>query len=131
DLQIVKAHNPFVLGLDNRLLEGLARRPANVKRSHGELGAGFPDRLCGDDSHCLPELDGKSSRQIASVTFRANASFGFTGERRADLELLKSDFLQGRGGLLINDLAGLGDGSSRDRILDGLAACASNDARGE
>ena len=56
-----------VLGLDMRLLEGLAGRSTDVEGTHGELRAGFADGLRGNDADRLAELDQLAGGQVASI----------------------------------------------------------------
>ncbi len=65
--QIVETDRAVVLRLDDRLLEGLARRAADVERPHRQLRAGFADRLRGDDADRFAELDELAGGQIAPV----------------------------------------------------------------
>ena len=111
------------------MLERLAGGAADVERAHRELGARLADGLCSDDPNRLAQLDGKPGGQVASVALGANSSFGFAGERRADLELLETDLLERCGDFFVNDLAGLDDSFAGDGILDRLAARPPNDSR--
>ena len=117
DLEVVETHDALVLRLDDRLLEGLAGGAADVERPHGELGSRLADRLRRDNADRFPELDGKPGREVASVTLGANASLGLAGQRRADLELLETDFLERRRGFLVDDLAGGDHGLAGDGVL--------------
>ena len=117
-----------MLGLDDRLLEGLAGSTTDVEGSHRELGAGFADRLRGDDADGLAELDHAACGQAATVAFDTNAALGFAGESGADFELFVPDFFESGGCFLVHDLVGFDDGFSGNRIFDGLAAGAADDA---
>ena len=60
-----------------RLLEHLARRAADVERTHRELRAGFADGLRGDDADGFAELDELAGREVAAVAMHANAAACF------------------------------------------------------
>ena len=55
--EVVEPHLAVVFGLDDRLLERLAGRAADVERTHRQLRAGLADALRRDDAHRLAELD--------------------------------------------------------------------------
>ncbi len=59
-----------------------------AKRAHGELGAGLANRLRGNDTHCLTQVDRRPAREIAAVALAAHARGGLAGEHRADTQLL-------------------------------------------
>jgi hypothetical protein len=99
-----------------------------VEGAHGELSARLADRLRGYNANRFPKLDAKAGRKVASVAFGANASLGFAGKRRADLELLETDFLERRRSFLVDDLARFDNSLAGDGILDGLTGRASDDA---
>ena len=65
--QIVELHRAIVLRLDDRLLEGLAGRAADVERPHRQLRAGLADRLRGDDADRFAELDELAGGKVAAV----------------------------------------------------------------
>ena len=117
-----------VLGLDDRLLEGLAGCATDVERTHGQLRAGLADGLGGDDADRFAHLDELAVGQIAAVALGAAAALGLTGQDRADAELLHAHVLERGGGFLIHDVTGLDDDFAGDRILDRLAAGAADDA---
>src|SRR4029079_11331675 len=75
--------------LDERLLGDL-RGAADVKRAHGELRARLTDRLRGNDAHCFAHVDWRTAGKIAPVAGPAHAVGCFTGQHRADFELLNA-----------------------------------------
>ncbi|MPL98794.1 hypothetical protein SDC9_45003 [bioreactor metagenome] len=66
-----------------RLLAALGDA-ADVEGTHGQLRAGFADRLGGDDADRFADVDERAARQIATVAERADALLGLAGQRRAD-----------------------------------------------
>ena len=88
----LKLNRAVVLRLDDRLLEGLARRAADVERPHRELRSGFANGLRGDDADRFAELDDLAGRKVAAVALGANAAPAFAGEHRTNLELSTPTF---------------------------------------
>ena len=131
DLEVVETDDTLVLCLDDWLLEGLAGGATDVERPHGQLGSRLADRLRGDDTHRFTQLDGEPGGEVAAVTLSANTPLGLTSQRRADLELLQTDFLERGCGVLIDDLSGGDHSVASDRVFHGLAAGAPNDAGGK
>src|SRR5690606_37943832 len=84
--------------------------------------AGLADGLSGDDADCFTELDHPASREIAAIAEDADAALGLTGEHRADLHLLDADVIQGRSGVLFDDLTALHQNGLANGVLDRLAA---------
>ena len=84
--QIVELQRAVVLRLDDRLLEGLARRSTDVERPHRQLRARFADGLRGNDADRFAELHELPGRQVASIALRANAAPAFAGQHRANLQ---------------------------------------------
>ena len=41
--------------------------PADVERTHGELGSGLTDRLRRDDANCFANLDQLPGREVSAV----------------------------------------------------------------
>src|SRR6187549_2907761 len=74
---------------DERLFGDL-RGAADVKRAHGELRARLTDRLRGNDAHCFAHVDWRTAGKIAPVAGPAHAVGCFTGQHRADFELLNA-----------------------------------------
>jgi hypothetical protein len=68
-----------------------------VEGTHGELGAGFADRLSGDDAYRFAAFDQPAGGQVAAVAGDANATLRFAGEHRADFHALDTGRLNGGG----------------------------------
>ena len=128
---IVELQSAIVLRLDDRLLERLARRAADVERPHRQLRSGLADRLRGNDADRFAELHELPGREITSVTLRAHAAPAFAGQHRANLQTLHADLFDGRRDVLVDQLVRLHDLLLRDRINHRLAAHATDDARRE
>src|SRR6185312_16304141 len=90
-----------------RLLVEL-RRAADVEGPHRQLRAGLADRLGGDDSDRLADIDRRSAREVASVAFGADALLRCAYQGRTDLHALDSDLLDLRDHRFVEELA-LGD----------------------
>src|SRR5262245_29475868 len=87
-------HVAVVLRLDDRLLECLTGRAADVEGAHRQLRAWFADGLRGDDADGFTEFYKIAGSQVATVTHRADAPAALACEHRANLELLDADALQ-------------------------------------
>ena len=59
---------------------------AGVERAHRQLGARLADRLRGDDTHRLADLDHLAGRQVAAVARAADALARLAHEHRAHLD---------------------------------------------
>ena len=49
-----------------------------MKCPHGKLGTGFPDRLCGNDTDGLANIDLMAMAQVPAVAFSADTVLGLT-----------------------------------------------------
>ena len=49
----------------------------DVEGPHGELGAGFADRLGGDDADGFADFDRQAGGEVEAVAVRAAAALGF------------------------------------------------------
>src|SRR6185312_13006493 len=86
--QVAVFDHAVKLGLDLRDFELRGRRATDVERAHGELRAGFADRLRGDDAGGFAELDEVAGREIAAVAIHADAVFAFAREHGTDFDFL-------------------------------------------
>ena len=57
------------------------RRTADVEGPHRQLGAGFADRLRGNNANRFTDVDRGPAGEITAVAGRANALFGFADQR--------------------------------------------------
>ena len=129
--QVIEADRSVVFGLDDGLFECSARGTSDVEGTHGELGSRFADRLGGNDANRLAETDHQTGGKVATVALGADAALVFTSQHGANLELLVTDLVEGGGSLFVDQLIGLDDGLTTDRILDGLAADTPDDTGGQ
>jgi hypothetical protein len=91
------------------MMSSVATPPEGSQR---ELRARLADGLRRDDSHGRADVGAVSRSQVTSVTHRADAVLGLTGEHRANLHLGDSRVHQ-RLGLLFVDLLIAGDDRRR------------------
>src|ERR1019366_6421964 len=73
DITVFERNGTVMAGFDAGLLGTALRRAADVEGAHGQLGARLADRLRGDHTHRLTDVDRGAARQIAAVTMAANA----------------------------------------------------------
>ena len=96
-----------------------------MERTQGELRARFADRLRGDDTDRLADLDELGGREVAAVAARTDTATRLAGEHRADLDRLDGG-LGDRLGLLLVDLVTRLDehllGQGIDDVVDRHAA---------
>src|SRR5690606_23346430 len=101
-----------------------------VEGAHGQLGAGFADRLGGDDADRLAHLDQLARGQVAPVAADADAVPGAAREDGADLHLIDAGVLDGGGEHLVDHLVlfqhrlartGMDDGGGGDPARDPVA----------
>ena len=74
NLQALEPDGADMLRLERRLLGHAGRRAPDVERPHGQLGAGFADRLGGNHARGQATLDETTGREIAPVALRAHAT---------------------------------------------------------
>src|SRR5216684_3098086 len=124
DRLVLDRHLAVEVRLDERLLVDL-RRAADVEGPHRQLGAGFADRLRGDDADRFAVVDRRAAREIAAVALAADAVDEFAGQRRADLHFLDAGLLNGLDMALFHQRAALDHdlvGRGIAQILAGGAA---------
>src|SRR3982074_237277 len=130
--QIVELNFAVILRFDDRLLECLAGRSADVERPHGQLRAGFADRLRSNDADRFAKFHKLSGGKIAPVAHRANAAATFAGEHRTNLQLLDADALQIVRDFFVDELVSFDDFLFLfDRIDNRFATDAADNARGQ
>src|SRR5690606_6222948 len=81
-LQVAQADSTGALDLYAVLGGGPAGGATDVEGTHGQLGTWLTDRLGGDDTDCLTDVDLVPAGQVTTVTGRAHAVAGFTGDGR-------------------------------------------------
>ena len=84
------------LGILLRLLGNSGRRTADVEGTHGQLRAGFADRLRGNHADRFTAFDQTACGQVAAVAGDANAALRFAGQHGANLDALDTGRLNGR-----------------------------------
>src|SRR6202163_3376202 len=87
DRLVLDRHLAVEIRLDERLLVDL-RRATDVERAHRELGAGFADRLRGDDADRFAVVDRRAAGEVAAIALAADAVDEFAGQCGADLHFL-------------------------------------------
>src|SRR6266851_5339795 len=124
DRLVLDRHLAVEIRLDERLLVDL-RRATDVERTHRELGAGFADRLGGDDADRFAVVDRRAAGEVAAVALAADAVDEFAGQRGAYLHFLDAGLLQGVDMGLLHQRAALDHdlvGRGISQILAGGAA---------
>ncbi len=85
DVAVAELDLAFLAGFQERLLATLGHA-ADVEGPHRQLGAGFADRLGGDDADRFADVDQRAAGQVTTVAKRADALFGLAGQRAADAD---------------------------------------------
>ena len=93
-LDVVETNNALALDFDAVHCRGSRGGAADVEGAHGELRAGFADRLRRDDTHRLTDIDPVTACEVATVTLRANAVAGLTGYRGTHFDLVDAHVLE-------------------------------------
>ncbi len=88
DAIIQEARKAVRLGVLRRLFGNTCRRSTNVECAHRQLCSRLADRLRCDYADSLAAFDQAARREVAPVTGHADASFGFAGQHRTDLDSL-------------------------------------------
>src|SRR5439155_14978118 len=101
-----------------RLLSAALHGAADVEGAHGQLRAGFADRLGGDDADGLAHVDGRAAGKIAPIAGRADAVLGLAGQDRADQDLVNAGPVDLLDLHLIDQLGGRNDLAALQRIDD-------------
>ena len=94
------------LGLDTGRHRRARRRATDVEGAHGQLRAGLADRLRGDDTHGLADVDQAAATQIAAVALGADAEARATGQGRAHAHFVDAGGLELVNRVLVEHLPG-------------------------
>src|SRR5438552_3260026 len=130
DRLVLDRHLAVEVRLDERLLVDL-RRATDVEGPHRQLGAGFADRLGGDDADRFTMVDRRAAGEIAAIALAADAVDEFAGQCRADLHFLDAGLLNGLDMALFHQRAALDHDLVGRGIAQILAGGASENARRE
>src|SRR5881275_3039537 len=71
---LIEPNCAIVFRFNDRLLERLAGRAADVEGSHRQLRSRLADGLRGDNANCFAHFHELASSEVASVAHRANAA---------------------------------------------------------
>ena len=93
--KVHELRKPVRPGILRRLLTDSGRRAADMECPHGQLRTRFTNRLGSNHTHCLAAFDKSSGGQVAAVAHAANASLGFTGQHRSNLDPFDTGPLDG------------------------------------
>src|SRR5882724_1616109 len=127
--QVVELNSAIVLRLDDRLLERLTGRAADVECPHRQLRSRLDYRLRSDDADCFAKLHKLTRGKIAAIAHRANAATTLARKHRANLQALYPNSLKLRRDFLIDELVCLNDFLPLlDRVCDRLTTDATNNA---
>src|SRR5690554_3766557 len=76
-------------------------RTTDVESTHGQLGTGFTDRLCRDNTDRLTHVSQMTARQITTIALTTDTEACITGNRRAYMHFVDTHGLQTLNHLLI------------------------------
>src|SRR5215472_1423050 len=124
-VHVVQADHAFVARLQGSLLGAPARGATDVEGAHGELSARLPDRLGGDDSYRLAEIDQVPAPQVAAIAAHAHAAARLAGQHRANLDSLDTRILDLLDAVLIDHLVGPDQHLASEGVVDILQRDAS------
>ena len=93
-LQIVQANRAACLHFNRTGCRGPAGCPANVKRTHRQLGAWLTNRLCSHHTNRLAIVDHVASCQVTTVALGTDTETGFATDSRAHNHLVNAGLLQ-------------------------------------
>ena len=77
-LDVVQTHAAAMLDLDTVHGGGTRSGTTDVEGTHGQLGTRLTDGLCRDDTDGFTDVDLMATRQVTTVTGRADTVHGFT-----------------------------------------------------
>ena len=106
--QVVDFDHALVLGAQLVLVGDLGRRTTHVERTQRQLRARFSNRLRGDDTHGLSDLNRTVGRKVLAVALGTHALTRLARQHGAHLHLLDAAFLNEFRDLRRNQLAFLG-----------------------
>src|SRR5271168_1545358 len=114
----MQAHHAFVANFQRGLLGAPAGGAADVEGTHRELRARLANRLRGNDSDRLAQVDEVAAAEIASVTFHAHALARLAGKHGANLDSLDARIFDALDLVLIDHLVGLHQHFVGERVTD-------------
>ncbi len=83
-----------LLDTGKTLCDIAAGHAAGMEGTHGQLGTGLTDGLCGDDTDSLAHLYRLAGSHVGAVALGAHTDVGLTGEDGTDLHGIASGLLQ-------------------------------------
>src|SRR5690606_24995855 len=101
-----------------RLRRDAGGRTTDVERPQRQLRARLADRLRGQDTDRLADVDHLHRREVAAVALLAQPATALAGEDRTDLHRRNPRVLDDVGAILVDQLAGLDQQLAVDRIDD-------------
>ena len=104
--QVVQTHSTFGFHLDAISRSSPRCRTTNVEGTHGQLGTRLTNTLGRNNTNGLAHIDAMATGQVTAITHGTNAVAGFTGNRRTNLDLVDTHFLQAFHPALIQHGAG-------------------------
>ncbi len=81
-------------------------RATDVERTHRQLRARFTDGLSGDDANRFALVDRRAAAEVAAVAVRAQTVARFASQRRADLDFVHADAVDGVDHVFVQQGAG-------------------------
>src|SRR6266508_899511 len=83
--QVVELNGAIVRRLDDRMLECLTRRAADVKCAHRQVRSRLVERVRCDNADCFAQLHELTRGKIAAIAHRANAATTLARKHRTNL----------------------------------------------
>src|SRR5277367_2826260 len=114
----MQAHHAFVANFQRGLLGAPAGGAADVEGTHRELRARLANRLRGNDSDRLAQVDEVPAAEIASVAFHAHTLARLAGKHRANLDSLDAGIFDALDLVLVDHLVGLHQHFVGERVAD-------------
>ncbi len=126
-LEVHELYDAVVARFERGAFGNAGGRSADMERAHGELRAGFANRLRGNDADGLAQFDHAPGGEVAPVAQRANAAAGFAGEHGTNAHAFDTRALH-LVGKLFGDLLVHVDNDRALEILDLVERNAAHDA---